>query len=379
MGCLICERIEQIKRGENPYFVCELSTGYVVLGDHQRFCGYTLFLSKQHVTELYHLPWEFRTRFLQEMSLVAEAVAAVYHPDKMNVELLGNGDTHLHWHLSHGWRAIPRSRVRSGGCRGRRCGTTFFCRPHSSLRSKPVDCGRKSSDAAGRQRFFVRGKQGMNNGLPGKKLPPEFYLQDTVQVARQLIGKLLVRRVEGQTLSAIICETEAYTGFSDKACHSYKGSSPRTRVMFEVGGKAYVYLIYGMYSCLNVTTREEGVPEAVLIRAASPVEGIERMMQLRQSKKPIKSLKENTLLSGPGRLCDALAITREQNGLSLCGDELFICEGVELPQQQIAATPRINIDYAQEAKDYLYRFVDTKSPCLSMKYREGEQNGRTAK
>lgn len=140
----------------------------------------------------------------------------------------------------------------------------------------------------------------MDNGLPGKKLPPEFYLQDTVQVARQLIGKLLVRRVEGQTLSAIICETEAYTGFSDKACHSYKGSSPRTRVMFEVGGKAYVYLIYGMYSCLNVTTREEGVPEAVLIRAASPVEGIERMMQLRQSKKPIKSLKENTLLSGPG-------------------------------------------------------------------------------
>lgn len=99
MGCLICERIEQIKRGENPYFVCELSTGYVVLGDHQRFQGYTLFLSKQHVTELYHLPWEIRTRFLQEMSLMAEAVAAVYHPDKMNVELLGNGDTHLHWHL----------------------------------------------------------------------------------------------------------------------------------------------------------------------------------------------------------------------------------------------------------------------------------------
>ena len=74
-----------------------------------------------------------------------------------------------------------------------------------------------------------------------------------------------------------------------------------------------------------------------------------------------------------------MCIRDRQNGLSLCGDELFICEGVELPQQQIAATPRINIDYAQEAKDYLYRFVDTKSPCLSVKYREGEQNGRTAK
>lgn len=99
MGCLICERIGQIERGENPYFVCVLSTGYVVLGDHQRFQGYTLFLCKRHVTELYQLPWGFRTRFLQEMSLVAEAVAAVYRPEKMNYELLGNGDTHLHWHL----------------------------------------------------------------------------------------------------------------------------------------------------------------------------------------------------------------------------------------------------------------------------------------
>ena len=99
MGCLICERIGQIERGENPYFVCALSTGNVVLGDHQRFQGYTLFLCKRHVTELYQLPWGFRTRFLQEMSLVAEAVAAVYHPEKMNYELLGNGDTHLHWHL----------------------------------------------------------------------------------------------------------------------------------------------------------------------------------------------------------------------------------------------------------------------------------------
>lgn len=99
MGCLICERMGQIERGENPYFVCALSTGYVVLGDHQRFEGYTLFLCKRHVTELYQLPWGFRTRFLQEMSLVAEAVAAVYRPEKMNYELLGNGDTHLHWHL----------------------------------------------------------------------------------------------------------------------------------------------------------------------------------------------------------------------------------------------------------------------------------------
>jgi diadenosine tetraphosphate (Ap4A) HIT family hydrolase len=99
MECQICQRIAQIERGENPYFVCELSTGYVVLGDHQRFFGYTLFLCKRHATELHHLPWDYRTRFLQEMSLVAQAVDDVYHPDKMNEELLGNGDTHLHWHL----------------------------------------------------------------------------------------------------------------------------------------------------------------------------------------------------------------------------------------------------------------------------------------
>ena len=139
--------------------------------------------------------------------------------------------------------------------------------------------------------------------------------------------------------------------------------------MFEMGGRAYVYLIYGMYSCLNITTREEGVPEAVLIRAACPVEGIETMMQLRQSKKPIKSLKEQNLLSGPGRLCDGLGITREDNGVLLTSEELFLCEGISVQPEQIAATERINIDYAQEAKEFLYRFVDTKSPCLSVRWK----------
>ena len=152
----------------------------------------------------------------------------------------------------------------------------------------------------------------MQEKISHQKLPPSFYLQDTVEVAKQLIGKLLVRKMDGQTLSAIICETEAYTGFSDKACHSYKGKSERTQVMFEQGGRAYVYLIYGMYNCFNITTREEGVPEAVLIRAACPVEGIEQMTALRQRKKQIKSLNEKNLLSGPGRLCDGMGITREQ-------------------------------------------------------------------
>ena len=97
--CFICERIGMIKDGSNPYFVKELETGYVVIGDHQHFRGYTLFLCKEHKTELFQLDRPKKMTFLEEMSLVAEAVAKAFGADKMNYELLGNGDTHLHWHL----------------------------------------------------------------------------------------------------------------------------------------------------------------------------------------------------------------------------------------------------------------------------------------
>ncbi len=97
--CLICQRIDLIKAGENPYFVRELKTGYLVIGDHQYFEGYSLFLAKEHVTELHHLKKETRLRFLEEMSVVQEAVAKAFAAEKMNIELLGNGDAHLHWHL----------------------------------------------------------------------------------------------------------------------------------------------------------------------------------------------------------------------------------------------------------------------------------------
>lgn len=97
--CLICERIAMIKAGANPYFVKELNTGYVVLGDHQFFKGYTLFLCKQHETELFHLEKPFQMKYLEEMTIVAQAVSHAFQAEKMNYELLGNGDTHLHWHL----------------------------------------------------------------------------------------------------------------------------------------------------------------------------------------------------------------------------------------------------------------------------------------
>lgn len=100
MGCAVCKRIDLIKKGEYPYFVCELKTGYVVLGDHRRFYGYALFLSKEHAAELNDLPRDFRMAHLEEMSMVAEAVQTAFNADKMNYELLGNAGTlHIHWHL----------------------------------------------------------------------------------------------------------------------------------------------------------------------------------------------------------------------------------------------------------------------------------------
>lgn len=97
--CFICDRIEMIKNGKNPYFIRELDTGFVVLGDHQHFRGYTLFLYKRHVTELHHLDRDTKLRFLEEMSLVSEAVMKAFDAEKMNCELLGNGEAHLHWHI----------------------------------------------------------------------------------------------------------------------------------------------------------------------------------------------------------------------------------------------------------------------------------------
>ena len=97
--CLICERIELIKQGKNPHFVKELETGYVVIGDGQYFKGYTLFLAKEHVTELHQMEYETKIKFLEEMSIVQEAVAKAFQAEKMNIELLGNGDANVHWHL----------------------------------------------------------------------------------------------------------------------------------------------------------------------------------------------------------------------------------------------------------------------------------------
>lgn len=187
-----------------------------------------------------------------------------------------------------------------------------------------------------------------------KKLPREFYLRDTREVARDLLGKELVRVSPEGTVTGIIVETEAYLGIDDRASHAYAGrASRRTAIMYEDGGRAYIYLIYGMYWCLNLTTRERGVPEAVLIRALEPVTGIDLMRQRRgtSGKRPAD------LAGGPGKLCRALAIDGGLYGEDLGGDTLYVREGIAVPPEQISTSPRVNIDFAGEAASQEWRYV----------------------
>ena len=150
------------------------------------------------------------------------------------------------------------------------------------------------------------------------KLPREFYVRDGLTVARELIGKKLVTRLPDGLTSGIIVETEAYMGAIDAAAHSYRGLTERTRIFFGDGGFVYVYLIYGRNLCTNVVANVAGVPEAVLIRALEPVDGVE-LMKLRRGKNNLCDL-----CSGPGKLSQALGVTKNFYGADLCGDEIFI-------------------------------------------------------
>ena len=181
-----------------------------------------------------------------------------------------------------------------------------------------------------------------------------FYLRSADIVAKELLGKLLVHFTEKGNMSGIIVETEAYTGAEDAASHAYRNlRTGRTEVMYANGGCAYIYLIYGMYNCLNVVANIENKPEAVLIRALQPLDGVELMKANRGSK---PNIKVTDLCNGPGKLCKALGIDRKLNGISLTGDELFIVDHMSVKEKDIKISPRVNIDYAGEAKDYMLRY-----------------------
>ena len=191
-----------------------------------------------------------------------------------------------------------------------------------------------------------------------KKLDREFYDRDTVTVARDLLGKLLVRELDGHRLVGRITETEAYVGPIDKACHAYNYKrTPRTETLFAPPGTAYIYLIYGIYSCLNFVTEPEGTPCAVLIRAAEPIESEVQIALNRFGKLPeeLTPYQRKNFLNGPGKLCKGFALTRAQNGLSLLGDTLYAAEDGFVPGK-IHVSKRIGIDYAEEAIDFPWRF-----------------------
>lgn len=197
------------------------------------------------------------------------------------------------------------------------------------------------------------------------RLTREFYERDTLRVAKELLGKYLTHRTPDGTTTGRIVEVEAYIGPEDAAAHSYKGlKSTRTQAMFGPGGFAYVYLIYGMYYCFNVVTGTVGKPEAVLVRALEPIEGIELMQERRKTEKL------GNLCSGPGKLCMAMGITKENYGMDLRGETLYLSQKGKVKEEDIAATPRINIDYAGEARDYPWRFI-LKGNRFVSKYHQG--------
>jgi len=194
--------------------------------------------------------------------------------------------------------------------------------------------------------------------VPAVKIPRSFYEQSTLDVARQLLGKYLVRKHPDGTTVGRIVETEAYVGPDDKACHASKGRTARTEIMFGPAGHAYVYLIYGMYDCLNLVTESVDYPAAVLIRAVEPVGGIE-IMKVRRQTEQLRNL-----ASGPGKLCQAFAIDRKLNGDDLCGKVLYLEDRGEAVSK-VVTTPRIGVDYAGPWKRKPWRFLIKGNECVS--------------
>jgi len=185
-------------------------------------------------------------------------------------------------------------------------------------------------------------------------LQRQFYERDTLIVARELLGKFLVHETSEGVTSGKIVETEAYKGPEDKASHAYDNlRSKRTEVQFGPKGHAYIYLVYGMYHCFNVTSGDApGKPEAILVRSLEPVSGIEIMMKRRK----ISKAHLINLTSGPGRLCMALGLSTKQNVADLCVPPLYVERGVTVDKENIARTTRVNVDYADDWKDLPWRF-----------------------
>lgn len=196
------------------------------------------------------------------------------------------------------------------------------------------------------------------------KLTRDFYTRSNVlRVARDLLGKLLVvPTAEGKRVSGMIVETEAYRGPQDRASHAFGGRrTRRTETMYQQGGLAYVYFVYGMYNQFNVVTNVADIPHAILVRALEPVEGIE-IMHTRRHTQP-----DRNLTSGPGKLCIALRIDKRLDGADLLGKDVWLEEYEPIRPRRIASGPRIGIDYAEEWVEKPWRFWVKDNGFVSMK------------
>jgi DNA-3-methyladenine glycosylase len=202
----------------------------------------------------------------------------------------------------------------------------------------------------------------MKDHLSARKLRKNFYRGELLDVAKSLLGKILVK-VDGQNiLSGKIVEVEAYHGDFDEAAHSYRGITKRTEIMFESGGYLYVYFTYGAHHCCNVVTGKKGQGTAVLVRAVEPISGIDTMIKNRFGRK-IKNNKEIfNLTSGPGKTCQAFGIERKHSGTDLTGNEIFILEGEKVRSKDIGVSKRIGISRSVE---FPWRFFIKKNPYLS--------------
>ena len=198
-------------------------------------------------------------------------------------------------------------------------------------------------------------------------LPREFYQRSVLKVARDCLGKLLVHHLDGTTLIARVVEVEAYRGPHDRAAHSYGNRrTERTEVMYGKAGIAYVFFVYGMHFQFNVVTGKVGEPQAVLIRAAEPLQGLSAMARHRGHPR-----KQQLLTNGPGKLCQAFAIDRRHNGADLCRPPLYFSEGPA--PAVIRQTPRIGVDYAGKWADRPWRWIDAQSPFPSRRPQSSKQ------
>lgn len=195
-----------------------------------------------------------------------------------------------------------------------------------------------------------------------RALPRDFYLRPTDEVARDLLGRTLVRRIGRRRLALRIVEVEAYLGVEDPAAHTYRGRrTARVAPMWGPGGHAYVYRSYGMHDLFNVVTREAGTPQAVLVRAGEPLEGERAMLERRPGKRSFE------LARGPACLCRALDVDRRHTGLDLVARRtLWLEEGAPVAERDVQHVPRVGVDYAGEAAAWPLRFIVKDHPSVSV-------------